>query len=184
MPLTVKDLEKLQTQLPNYSMELVGGEVIVMSPSGLESDEVALEIGRQLGNWVRPRRLGRVAGSSAGFVLPNADADVRAPDCSFIRADRLKRTTQKFAQLVPDLMFEVASATDSLDALREKIQEFLQLGTVAGVLVDPRIQTVEVMRLNQAAIVLDDGDILTVPDLLPGWKMEIDSIWAPIFEDD
>jgi len=59
-----------------------------MSPSGLESDEVALEIGRQLGNWVRPRRLGRVVGSSAGFVLPNVNADVCVPDCSFIRAER------------------------------------------------------------------------------------------------
>ncbi|MBF2025791.1 MAG: Uma2 family endonuclease [Oscillatoriales cyanobacterium C42_A2020_001] len=184
MSLTAKDLEKLQTKLPDYPMELVGGKIIVMSPSGLESDEVAVEIGRQLGNWVRPRRLGRVAGSSAGFVLPNIAQDVRAPDCSFIRAERLKRTTQKFAQLVPDLIFEVASASDSLDALRQKIQEFLSLGTVVGVLVDPRIQTVEVMRAKQKPVVLGEGDIFTVPELLPGWELEISSIWAPVFEDD
>ena len=73
MSLTVKDLERLQSQNPDYRMELVSGEIIVMSPSGLESDEVAVEIARQLANWVRPRRLGRVLGSSAGFVLPNAN---------------------------------------------------------------------------------------------------------------
>ena len=56
--LTVKDLEKLQVQHPDYRMELVGGEIVVMSPSGYESDEVAAEIIRLLGNWVRPRRLG------------------------------------------------------------------------------------------------------------------------------
>ena len=49
MSLTVKDLEKLQLDYPDYQMELVGGEIIVMSPSGLESDEVAIEICRQLG---------------------------------------------------------------------------------------------------------------------------------------
>ncbi|MDX2241339.1 MAG: Uma2 family endonuclease [Leptolyngbyaceae cyanobacterium bins.302] len=184
MLLTVEDLERLQAQIPEYQMELVRGEIIVMSPSGLESDEVAVEISRQLGNWVRPRRLGRVAGSSAGFVLPNTNADVRAPDCSFIRGERLKRTTQKFAQLVPDLMFEVASATDSLDALRQKIQEFLSLGTAVGVLVDPRIHSVEVMRQNQETIMLGDPDILTVPELLPGWTLEISSIWAPVFDED
>ena len=32
--LTLKDLEKLQTEHPDYRMELVGGEVIVMSPEG------------------------------------------------------------------------------------------------------------------------------------------------------
>ena len=36
--LTTKDLEKLTTEHPDYQMELVGGEIIIMSPSGLESD--------------------------------------------------------------------------------------------------------------------------------------------------
>ena len=53
-------------------MELVNGKVIVMRPSGYESDEVAAEAIRLLDNWVRPRRLGQVAASSAGFRLSNA----------------------------------------------------------------------------------------------------------------
>lgn len=181
--LTVEDLERLQEQLSDYQMELVDGEIILMSPSGLESDEVALEIGRQLANWVRPRKLGRVAGSSAGFKLPNASGDVRAPDCSFIQADRLRRTTQGFVQLIPDLSFEVASKSDSLTKQREKVRNYLDLGMKVGVVVDPRSQTVEVYRPGQAAIVLSNGDTLTVPELLPGWKMEVASIWAPEFDE-
>ncbi len=181
--LTIKDLEKLQAEHPDYSMELVSGEIIIMSPSGLESDEVALEIARQLANWVRPRKLGRVLGSSAGFILPNANEDVRAPDASFIRAERLKKTTENYAKLVPDLIFEVKSKSDSLQKLRDKIQEFLRLGTQVGVLVDPRTRTMEVYRANiQDPEVLQDGDILKVPELLPGWELEVASIWAPEFE--
>lgn len=48
MSLTANDLEKMQQQLPDYRMELVDGEVIVMSPSGYESDEVAAEFVRLL----------------------------------------------------------------------------------------------------------------------------------------
>ncbi|MEA5535691.1 Uma2 family endonuclease [Crocosphaera sp. XPORK-15E] len=180
--LTVKDLEKLQAEHPDYRMELVGGDVIFMSPSGLESDEVAAAIVAQLSNWVRPRKLGRVTASSGGFRLPNADGDVRAPDASFILAQRLPRTTEDYAELVPDLMFEVKSKTDSLTKLREKIQQFLELGTTVGVLVDPRTRTMEVCRLNADKIVLKDGDVLEVPELLPGWELPVVEIWAPEFD--
>jgi Uma2 family endonuclease len=182
MPLTVKDLEKLQSDYVDWRMELVGGEIIVMSPSELESDEVALEIARQLSNWVRPRKLGRVTGSSGGFILPNADEDVRAPDAAFIQAEKLKKPVNEYAKVVPDLIFEVRSKTDTLKKLREKIQVFMNLGTSMGVLVDPRTHTMEVYRAGQEMIVLGDGDRLSAPDLLPGWELEVAEVWAPEFE--
>jgi Uma2 family endonuclease len=182
MPLTVKDLEKLQSEHSDWRMELVGGEIIVMSPSELESDEVAAEIVRQLGNWVRPRKLGRVTGSSGGFVLPNADADVRAPDAAFIRAEKLKKPVNEYAKVVPDLIFEVRSKSDSLKKLRDKIQVFLSLGTSVGVLVDSRTRTMEVYRVGQEMMILGDDDILSVPELLPGWELPIAEVWAPEFE--
>ncbi|MGH2414088.1 MAG: Uma2 family endonuclease [Microcystaceae cyanobacterium] len=182
MLLTTKDLERFQSQIPDYPMELVDGEIIIMSPSGLESEEVATEIARLLGNWVRPRKLGRVLGSSAGFILPNEKEDVRAPDASFVRADRLKRTTQDYAKVVPDLTFEVKSKSDSLEKLRQKIQTFLELGTQVGVLVDPRTRTIEVYRLGQELTLLHDGDVLTVPEVLAGWELIVSEIWAPEFD--
>lgn len=180
--LTRKDLEKLQQHNPDYPMELVGGEIIVMSPSGLESDEIAAEIIAQLRNWVRPRKLGRITASSAGFCLPNAAGDIRAPDAAFIRRDRLPRTTQDYAPLVPDLIFEVKLKSDSLTQLRHKIQDFLALGTQVGILVDPRTHTLEVYRPNRERLILHDGDILRIPELLPGWELSVAEVWAPEFE--
>jgi Uma2 family endonuclease len=182
MFLTARDLEHFQSQFPNYPMELVDGEVIIMSPSGYESDEVAAELVRLLGNWVRPRKLGRVTASSAGYILPNEREDVRAPDASFVKADRLKKTTDGYAKVVPDLIFEVKSRTDSIEKLRNKIQTFLELGTQVGVLADPRTRTMEVYRLGQEKVILREGDILTVPEVLPGWELVIAEIWAPEFE--
>lgn len=180
MPLTAKDLEKFQSYEADYQMELINGEIVVMSPSGYESDEVATRVSTFINVWVIPRKLGRVTGSSAGFQLPNSDT--RAPDVSFVQADRLRRSPRSFAELAPDLMVEVKSPTDSVTALRTKIDEFLDQGTKVGILINPEQQWVEVRRTHQDPIVLKTGDTLSVPDVLPGWEVAIADLWAPEFD--
>lgn len=184
MSLTVKDLEIVQAQLEDandYRIELIDGKIVLMSPSGYESDEVAFEFGRQLANWTKPRKLGRVTGAGAGFVLP--DADTRAPDVSFVQAERLRRSPESFAELAPDLMVEVKSPTDSLKGLRAKIDRFLVQGTRVGILIHPKQRWVEIRRSDTEPVTLKDGDVLTIPDLLPGWEVQISELWSPVFED-
>ncbi|KAM3098721.1 Uma2 family endonuclease [Phormidesmis sp. 146-12] len=180
MSLTIKDLEKLQTDYPDYRMELVDGEIIIMSPSGYESEEVATRMSAKLFNWVDDRRLGRVTGSSAGFILPNSDT--RAPDVSFVFAERLRRSPRSFAELAPDLMVEVKSPTDSVGKLRQKIDDFLSLGTRVGILINPEKRWVEIRRSGEEPVTLKDGDRLTISDLLPGWEVEVTDLWSPEFD--
>jgi Uma2 family endonuclease len=178
--LTRQDLEHLQAQNPDYRMELVNGQVMVMSPSGYESDEVAVRFTVQLWNWVDPRKLGRVTGSSAGFDLP--ELGIRAPDASFVSAERLRRAPRSFARLVPDMMVEVKSPTDSIEALEAKIARFLELGAKVGILINPEAETVRLYRLNQPVESLTSTDLLTVPELLPDWEVRVADLWSPVFE--
>ncbi len=179
MVLTINDLEEMQGAYPDYRMELVDGNIIVMSPSGYESEEIGTEFARLLGNWVRPRKLGRITGSSAGFKI--SETNLRAPDVSFVKAERLKESTEDYAELVPDLVVEVKSKTDSTNKLREKIKEYIRLGSQIGILIIPKTKTVEVYRADSKEI-LGDSDVLTLPDLFPGWEVAISDIWSPIFE--
>ena len=193
MYLTIADLEQLQTEHPDWQMELVDGSIIVMGPSDYQSDEIGTRFSTFLNNWVMPRRLGRVTGSSAGFILPNTQEEdgnngsseprnLRAPDVSFVKADRLKKTKRDFVKLVPDLMVEVKSKTDRVKPLVEKIELFLQLGAQVGILVDPDKLTLTVYRLNQTPVVLKDKDILSIPELLPGWELAVSDLWPPEFD--
>ena len=180
--LTVEDLERFQAAFPDLRMELVNGEIRVMSPSGSESGAVSAKFLIRRGGWVDDRRLGQIFDSSTGFRLPNKTKDVRSPDVSFVRAERLRQVPKGYAELAPDLMVEVRSPSDSLTKLREKIQDFLAVGTEVGLLVDPDSRSVEVYRPGQSAPqVLRDGDMLTVPDLLPGWSVAVADLWPLVF---
>ena len=182
--LTVADLEQLQGILCeahlDYQLELVDGKIIIMGPSDIVSSEIGLEFGSLLRNWVKPRKLGRVFESSGGFILPNSD--LRAPDVSFVTADRLKQSKRYFAELVPDLVVEIKSQSDRLKPLREKIQSFIGLGAKVGILIDPDKRTVTIYTPTGEPVVLRDGDMISIPELLPGWEVAVSELWPIDFE--
>ncbi|MCL1474896.1 Uma2 family endonuclease [Argonema antarcticum] len=184
MSLTVADLEQLQTKLSeehlDYQLELVDGKIIVMGPSDIVSSEIGVEFSSRLREWVKPRRLGRVFDSSGGFIMPNSN--LTAPDVSFVSADRLKRSKRGFGELVPDLIVEIKSQSDRIKPLREKIESFLQMGAKVGILIDPDKQTVTIYRPNGDPAVLNNGDLLTVPELFPGWEVPVSELWPVEFE--
>ncbi|NJK68339.1 MAG: Uma2 family endonuclease [Microcoleus sp. CSU_2_2] len=155
MSLTVKDLEKVQAEHPEWRLELIQGNIIARGPCDYTSDEIGSRLIILLGIWVLPRKLGRLTGSSAGFILPNSD--LRAPDVSFVKAEKLKRSRRDFVELVPDLMVEIKSKTDRIKPIKEKIQSFLSLGTEVGILIDPDRLTVTVYRTAAEPEVLRDG---------------------------
>ncbi|HIK32160.1 MAG TPA: Uma2 family endonuclease [Oscillatoriales cyanobacterium M59_W2019_021] len=184
--MTVKDLEELQATFKalgrDYQLELEDGKIIVMGPSDMISSEVGSLLIRLLGNWVYPRRLGRVFDSAGGFILP--DTNLKAPDVSFVRADRLKRSVRYFGEMVPDLVVEIKSQSDRISPLQKKLLKFIELGAIVGLLVDPDRETVAVYRSTGEPIKLGNGDILTLPELLPGWELSISELWPPVYEDE
>lgn len=79
-------------------------------------------------------------------------------------------------------MVEVKSPSDTHKSLTDKIQDFLSQGTQLGILINPEKRTVEIYRSNQDEVTLGDGDVLAVPDLLPGFEVAIADLWPPEFE--
>lgn len=187
MPMmTVTDLEQLQATLNqagyDYQLELEEGKILVVGPSDIDSSEIGVLFSRLLANWVYPRRLGRVFDSAGGFILPNTD--LKAPDVSFVRASRLRQRLRYFAEMVPDLVVEIKSQSDRIKPLEEKIQMFLSLGAVVGILIDPDKETLTVYRPTGESTRLENGEILTIPELFPGWELPIAEVWPPVFDEE
>ena len=120
--------------------------------------------------------------SAGGFILPNTD--LKAPDVSFVRASRLRQRRRYFAEMVPDLVVKIKSQSDRIKPLEEKIKMFLSLGAVVGILIDPDQETVTVYRPTGESTMLRTGDILTIPELFPGWEQPIAELWPPVFDEE
>ncbi|HLO49529.1 MAG TPA: Uma2 family endonuclease [Kamptonema sp.] len=184
MSMTIADIFEVQAQLEAngkpYQIELHEGEIIVMGPSDIVASFIGTQFGRLLANWIYPRQLGMVFDSSGGFILPNSD--LRAPDVAFVSRQRLPRSVRYFAEVVPNLVVEIKSQSDRIPKLQAKLQMYLQQGAEIGILVDPDREWVEVYRPNGSNQGFGNGDILTLPDLLPGWELSISELWPPVFD--
>jgi Uma2 family endonuclease len=158
------------------------GEIIVMSPAGGYASFQSLRVARQLDVWATKDGTGVAFDSSAGFILPNGA--MRSPDAAWVQLARLKklsrREKEQFIPLCPDFVIEVASPSDRVSSLREKMAEYVECGLRLGWLILPALSQVEVYGLAGVETLHSPATISADP-VLPGFKLELVSVWNPPF---
>lgn len=150
-----------------------------MPPAGGETGEQNAEITIQLGLWAKRDGEGTTFDSSTGFRLPNGA--VRSPDAAWVRRSRLNTLSpeqrKKFLPLCPDFVIELRSPTDSLNALQEKMREYLDNGAQLGWLIDPEQRRVYVYRPQAPVQTLDNPETISGDPTLTGFVLDLREIW-------
>ncbi|PZD71107.1 hypothetical protein C1752_08310 [Acaryochloris thomasi RCC1774] len=156
------------------------GELIVMPPTGSESGNYNFELNTDLGIWNRQAQRGKAFDSSTGFRLPNGAT--RSPDSAWVTNERWEKLTPQqrkgFAPLCPDFVLELASETDNLDTLRQKMHEYIGNGCRLGWLIIPKTKQVEVYRPEQAPEVLQSPTSVSEETVLPGFTLNLRTIFG------
>ena len=151
------------------------GELIIMTPVGGESGNREADLIIDLGIWNRQTSLGFTFSSSTIFKLPNG-AD-RSPDVAWIRRQRWEALTaeqrRKFPPIAPDFVIELRSATDDIETLRQKMQEYMDAGVLLGWLINPQQQQVEIYRQRQDVEVRNLPTQLSGENILPGFSLSL-----------
>ena len=160
--------------------ELVRGRIRMMTPAFAPHGLVSGKVFRLLSNHVHQYRLGECFADSTGYTLPNLLHTVRAPDASFVRADRLppEGVSGGFLKLAPDLAVEVLSPSESASDLSEKLDDYLVAGTPLVWVIDPAKRIVSVYAADAAVVWLKADQTLTGGDVVPGFACDI----AELFE--
>ena len=152
------------------------GNIISMGQTGGETGERNSELIIEIGLWNRQAKLGFVYDSSTGFRLPNGA--VRSPDVAWVATDRRNGLTveqrRKFMPLCPDFLVELMSESDSQKVAEDKMTEYVANGCRLAWLINPKLQTIKVYRVNGSIDVINGFDqILSGEDVLPGFSLSL-----------
>jgi Uma2 family endonuclease len=153
--------------------EYIHGEMIEV-PSNPRSSEVAMQIGWLLGNWVYPRKLGRITGEQGGYIVAGARL---APDVAFISfATQPELAHEGYNPVAPDLAVEVMSPTDDEAQLQRKLQLYDAANVLTWV-VREKTRTVDVHEPGKPMRTLGINDTLDGGDVLPGFTLPVRAIF-------
>ena len=176
---------------PDAVLELAAdGQLITMPPTGGETGRRNTRLLTRLQSWADLQGGWEVFDSSTGFRLP--DDSVLSPDACVVNQERWQALTPEqrrtFPPLCPDLVIELASASDSgprgAEALRRKMALYQANGAQLGWLLFPEQRAVEIWPARHEAGVatapqrLENATRLEGGDVLQGLVLELQEIWA------
>jgi Uma2 family endonuclease len=179
--LTAADLAVLPTDLPSgpVKYELDNGKLIIMAPPGYIHGRCENIIAKQLAAQGEDRGHGKACGEVGVQLRRNPDRVV-GPDAAFIanRSLPVRLTPEGYLESMPDLVVEVRSKNDSQPEIEQKVNEYLHAGVRVVWVPDPERQTVTAYRSGQPPQVFGAADTLTVPDVIPGFTMPVQDVFA------
>ena len=174
--LTSEDLWKIVADGSRY--ELCRGELVPMTPVGLQHSAIVMRLGSLLTSYVGKKRLG-IVGTEGGFKLRSKPETTRAPDLHFVSQARLAKEgiTEKFADYPPDLAVEVLSPSDTASDVQQRVEEYLSARVPLVWVVDPKLQRVTVYRSLRDVKVLTPSQQLDGGQVIPGFRVKVANIF-------
>lgn len=158
--------------------EWVDGEVVPMSPVGLEHQHISgflLEIIRL---YVRIKKLGEVLHEPFQMRLSHSS---RSPDLFFISDANLHRLRDSYLEGAADLVVEVISPESRAPDRGEKFYEYETEGVREYWLVDPERHQVEFYQMGETGVyqtVLPGGDGIYHSKVLEGLWIKVEWLWT------
>ena len=150
------------------------GELIVMSPSGWESNIGEKGINAPLLFWTLDNG-GFDVSQTVLFNLPGGARYM--PDAAWITQERYEQLlAAEYRSTIdgaPDFVVEVRSRTDRLAAGLAKMQEWMDGGARLGWYLDPYETRAYIYRPGQPVAILDNPETLSGEDVLPGFLFEV-----------
>jgi Uma2 family endonuclease len=169
---------------PEGHYEVVGTQVVEKPPMGAFEVGIASLLFAKLASFVEARGLGQVFSEMLFNLRPAVDRD-RRPDLAFVSARQwpVNHRPPRIAswKIIPELAIEIISPTNSASEVVDKVREYLQAGVLLVWVVYPVSGEIHVHDARTPAVVrrLTAGDVLDAEPVLPGFQLDLATLFAP-----
>lgn len=172
---TIDDLYKVEGKA-----ELVNGEILIMSPTGILPAYVAGEIFTSLRRYSKQQKLGHAMGDNLAYVVNLPHRKSFCPDVSLY----VGKPTMKFAEGAPVFAVEVRSEGDygrfAERQMAKKRADYFAAGTL--VVWDVDILSDDVVKVYRASeperpVVYRRGEMAEAEPAVPGWTMPVEEMF-------
>jgi Uma2 family endonuclease len=161
--------------------ELVGGELVMMSPTGDLPGSAAFQISMALNDYARRTGSGRAYPDNVGFIVNLPHRRSFSPDAAFYVGPR---TRGRFLEGAPQFAVEVRSENDygprAEKAMAAKRADYFAAGTLVVWDVDV-LQGERVLVYRASAptspTVYRRGETAEAEPALPGWRLAVDTLF-------
>jgi Uma2 family endonuclease len=158
-------------------VELFRGRVVRYPMPGGPHGYIISRVNAFLFNFIESHNLGRVFANDT-FVkvrLKEAAETLRGADVAYVSFAKMPPGDVPEGPLPvpPELVVEVRSPSDRIPQLSAKASEYLEAGVTVVVVIDPETESLAVYRENELPIRMHNGDKLTLPDVLPGFEVQV-----------
>jgi Uma2 family endonuclease len=176
--LTAEEYEQLPNDGKRY--ELIDGELREMAPTVNWHGEVETNLTTLLHTHIRAHSLGRVSCGEVLFIVRRNPDRVRAADIAFIRQDRVPplEARQHILEVIPDLVVEILSKSDTIEEISDKIDDWLKAGVQMLWIVDPFRRTMTIYQPGRDPSLLGEHGTLEGDPVVPGFRCAVAEIFA------
>ncbi len=170
--------ELFSMAVDGYRLELIRGNLNMMSPAGGRHGRVAYRISQLLGNHVEANHLGQIYAAETGFQIATGPDTVLAPDVAFVDRSRLIDLDDTgYLPLAPDLVVEVLSPSDRFSRVEVKALTWLEAGTKLVLIVDPEAKLVHRYVSRQQIDIYQVGETIDCSAAVSGFDLNLSEIF-------
>ncbi len=171
---TIDELERMS--LP-YPAELYNGKVIYKMANFVHG-MLQTKIAKLVDLYLDEHPIGYVMTETNFRLWPDRPSESRIPDVAFVRKERSPQNWYRFPVGAPDLAIEVISPDEKSEEMMDKVDEYLEQGVQMVWLVFPKKR--EIWVCTTSTTYHRVRDVLTAPELLPGFELPVSKIFEGI----